>query len=563
MRPIFIQFILFLFLALFTTTSLQAQEQSFQEESLFYAGKVWGFVKYYHPEARLGKFDIDSSLVVLLDKVSETKNLKERNTVLNQWVANFGKITEFEKFVVKDSSQYKLFYDYSWLENQTFDKKLSKQLIDIKNAKRTDSCYYVNFLYQFIIPSFDNEKPINPDFTKQYQKMLPLFRYWNVIEYYFPYKYLIDKKWDDVLKEYIPLFLKGASEYDINTAIQFLIINIKDGHSYFNNNNNILMEYPFKKYFSPIELIYSKDRFIVKGLLSYYKTTENISDYGLEVGDEIVSVDNRDPNEIIKNDYAKYIRASNFEYLCGRINVLLLQSDTTFINVSHKRNGEIFNSRLELANFEYKKTQPSIKEKLEITKDSIAYLNVEEISPEEIYKILYKIQKTKGIVLDMRGYPDHYVCMSLASSLSPYRRKFFIASGSVKNTPGLFKIADDKYEQTFLGYSNRYYYPKKIIIIVNSSTISSAEFSTMLFQQLPNTITIGSRTAGADGNAVFIPLTDKIAVFFSSVGIYYPDGGETQRVGVRIDEMVYPTPKGIKEGRDELVERAIEIIRSK
>lgn len=72
-----IRFIVLLFTLFVGVSSLNAQEKSsqptFQEESLFYAGKIWGFVKYYHPEARTGKFNMDSLLVVLLDKSAETK----------------------------------------------------------------------------------------------------------------------------------------------------------------------------------------------------------------------------------------------------------------------------------------------------------------------------------------------------------------------------------------------------------------------------------------------------------------------------------------------------------
>lgn len=48
-----------------------------------------------------------------------------------------------------------------------------------------------------------------------------------------------------------------------------------------------------------------------------------------------------------------------------------------------------------------------------------------------------------------------------------------------------------------------------------------------------------------------------------AIGVYYPDGTETQRTGVRIDVPIKPTIKGIKEGRDELLEKAIAIIEGK
>jgi len=46
----------------------------------------------------------------------------------------------------------------------------------------------------------------------------------------------------------------------------------------------------------------------------------------------------------------------------------------------------------------------------------------------------------------------------------------------------------------------------------------------------------------------------------SGSGVYYPDGTETQRVGIVPDIEVKPTIEGIKNGKDELLEKAIEII---
>jgi len=44
------------------------------------------------------------------------------------------------------------------------------------------------------------------------------------------------------------------------------------------------------------------------------------------------------------------------------------------------------------------------------------------------------------------------------------------------------------------------------------------------------------------------------------LGVYYPDGSETQRVGIKIDIPIKPTIAGIKAGRDELLEKAFELI---
>ena len=49
---------------------------------------------------------------------------------------------------------------------------------------------------------------------------------------------------------------------------------------------------------------------------------------------------------------------------------------------------------------------------------------------------------------------------------------------------------------------------------------------------------------------------------FSSVGVTTPEGQPVQRTGLAPDIEVYPTIEGIKEGRDELMEAAVDYILS-
>jgi C-terminal processing protease CtpA/Prc len=85
----------------------------------------------------------------------------------------------------------------------------------------------------------------------------------------------------------------------------------------------------------------------------------------------------------------------------------------------------------------------------------------------------------------------------------------------------------------------------------------------MAFQTAPDLTVIGSITAGADGNVSSIYLPGGILTLISGIGVFYPDGRETQRKGIKIDITVRPTIEGIKNGKDELLEKAIEIINSK
>ena len=118
-------------------------------------------------------------------------------------------------------------------------------------------------------------------------------------------------------------------------------------------------------------------------------------------------------------------------------------------------------------------------------------------------------------------------------------------------------------ENLKVGKNNKNFYKGKVVILVNEQTQSQAEYTTMAFRTAPTATVIGSTTAGADGNVSQFSLPGGISTMISGIGVYYPNGKETQRIGIVPDVEVKPTIKGIREGKDELLEKAIEIINKK
>jgi C-terminal processing protease CtpA/Prc len=82
----------------------------------------------------------------------------------------------------------------------------------------------------------------------------------------------------------------------------------------------------------------------------------------------------------------------------------------------------------------------------------------------------------------------------------------------------------------------------------------------MSLQTAENAVTIGSQTAGADGNTVPFVFLGEYQTLITGLGIYYPDRTPAQRKGVKVDIEVKPTIQGIREGRDEVLERALKYI---
>ena len=93
-------------------------------------------------------------------------------------------------------------------------------------------------------------------------------------------------------------------------------------------------------------------------------------------------------------------------------------------------------------------------------------------------------------------------------------------------------------------------YAGKVIILVNERSQSQSEYTTMARRAVPGAKVVGSNTAGADGNVSTIILPGNIFTWISGLGVYYPAGRETQRAGIWA-------------GRDEVLEKAVQLIEPK
>jgi C-terminal processing protease CtpA/Prc len=176
--------------------------------------------------------------------------------------------------------------------------------------------------------------------------------------------------------------------------------------------------------------------------------------------------------------------------------------------------------------------------------------------------MIKSLKNCDAIIFDLRAYPKSGAWFNIAEKyLYPSKRGFAIMVQPDYSYPGIVKevTGEDAIWKNFGADNNQNYYKGKIIVLVNQQTQSQAESAVMAFQAAPNAITIGTRTAGANGDISAIPFVGGLSANMSGIAVYYPDGRETQRVGIKPDIEVRRTVKGIKEGKDEILEAAVKL----
>ncbi len=198
-------------------------------ENLELLGRVWGFLKYYHPEIAKGNYNWDYELFRFLPKYIEAKNDKERDKLIINWMNSLGEIEKCLKCKPTDENAV-LKPDLKWVENQ--DEALKKKLLYVYNNRSQGKQYYIEMASGAGNPDFKNENAYSQmPYPDDGFKLLSLYRYWNMINYFFPYKLLMDKDWNTTLGEYIPIFLNAKNELEYEMAALAIIGDIQDTHA--------------------------------------------------------------------------------------------------------------------------------------------------------------------------------------------------------------------------------------------------------------------------------------------------------------------------------------------
>ncbi len=515
-------------------------------------GRIWGFLKYYHPEIAKGNYNWDYELFRFLPKFIEVKNDNERNQLIINWIDSLGKLKNCSKCKPTDKNAV-LKPDLKWVDNQ--DEALKTKLLDIYNNRSQGKHYYISMVKGIGNPEFKNENPYsNMPYPDDGFRLLSLYRYWNMINYFFPNKLLMDKDWNTTLNEYIPLFINAKNELEYEMAVIQIIGDIQDTHANLWVGAEKINEWKGVNY-PPIHVRFIENQLVVTD----YYNEELKNEVGLKIGDIITKINKVPVQEIVKGK-SKYYPASNVPTQLRDISADLLRSNSNEIQIDFiSKDSKEQTKTLKL----YPKDSLNIYHWYKISNDksykmldnNIGYVTLQTIKEEDISKIKSEFKDTEGIIIDIRNYPSTFVPFSLGSyfvsSSTPFVK---FTNGNIDN-PGEFTFTKDE-EIPSKGKT----YKGKLVVLVNELSQSQAEYTTMAFKAGDNTTVIGSTTAGADGNVSAILLPGGLRTMISGIGVYYPNGGETQRIGIVPDIEVKPTIEGIRKGKDELLDKAIEII---
>ena len=538
-----------------------AQSPTMQQK-LYYTCKVWGFVKYYHSNVSTCHVNWDSVLLHTLPLVRSATTNNQFNDALDTMLAAAGPMALSSTYFPDTlSTELKRNRDWNWIDSSSFRSDVKTILDTIRNNFRPHAeCWVINNPYTtsyagwLVFPYDSLGLNTTIAFPNQDTLLLMLYKYWNIIRYFNPYNYVLDTPWDTTLYNYVVPIANSTNANSLYLLYMKIATTLNDNHAFLLTINNNYQELP--GFFQPyLRLKFMGGQYVViKSMVT-----------GIYPGDAIISIDGLSPTQW-EDSLRLYYSAGNSstfrkimcENMLGRLvygtsETLVVQDSTgtnhTYIAscINPNSNTTFFYNWYypadSLGSFSWT-TMPC----------DIGYVNMSNLQGSDVNTMYNNLQNKNAIIFDLRNYPNA-TAWNIADLIYPYFMEYAKFTEPDVSYPGTYN-----WFHNFQGVTgNPTPYTGKVIILMDEITLSQAEYSCMILCAMSGAIKVGSQTSGADGNITYWKPSQDYQFGFTTLGVFYPNGDSTQRIGIVPDSVVYPTKAGIRHHRDEVLEKALSI----
>jgi C-terminal processing protease CtpA/Prc len=188
----------------------------------------------------------------------------------------------------------------------------------------------------------------------------------------------------------------------------------------------------------------------------------------------------------------------------------------------------------------------------------IYYVALDRIKDEDFKNALPQLEKAIGIVFDLRGYPS--VSPMIISHLidQPVTSARWMVP--IITTPDHLNIVD--YE-TGGRWNLKPIAPRlkaKLAFLTDGRAISYAESYMGIIEAYKLAEIVGEPTAGTNGNINSFTVPGGYSIIFTGMKVLKHDGSQHHGIGINPTVPVSRTLRGVRERRDEQLERALAVV---
>ena len=189
----------------------------------------------------------------------------------------------------------------------------------------------------------------------------------------------------------------------------------------------------------------------------------------------------------------------------------------------------------------------------------IYYVNLDKVSTAVFNEALPQLQQAEGIVFDMRGYPRNIQPVFIQHLIKePVQSAQWLVPENEQ--PDQKSLSFDDAGRWYLEPKAPYLASRRAFI-TDGRAISYAESCMGIIEHYKLAEIVGAPTAGTNGNINPFSLPGGYQIRWTGMKVLKHDGAQHHGIGILPTIPTARTRQGVIEGRDELLERAIDAVR--
>ena len=433
--------------------------------------KVWGFIKYHHTAVATGNIDWDSVYIAHIHRVISANNSIELNSQITALINAAGPVKAIAQAKVA-ADVFTANFNLQWLHNSKLLNAANRQKLQlIYNNRNQGNCRFIKYNNR---SDFSGEKQYDDmSFPTTGYRLLFLARFWNVINYFDPYKYLLGEDWEVVLNRFIPKFIAVNDTLSYYKVLLGLSVSLHNGHSYvsitgdYTRMNDLL----YGKYTAPF---YTQ---IVDGTAIVRKTANDslCRQANIIPGDIILEINGVSVTKRITQLHA-YISGSNLTSQNSMAGRSLFDTHHTYENLKIKRGNQIISAKVSCIPTKskswvdvnnYSANQTGYKS----IGNSIAYIYAAQIEDNNLDTMRKLIMRSKAVIFDVRNYPGQDAFFNIMGVMLPKPMHIDYSTMFMADNPGMFR-----WKPSFkIGDANPNCFKGKTIILVDERSQSQGD----------------------------------------------------------------------------------------
>jgi len=372
---------------------------------------------------------------------------------------------------------------------------------------------------------------------------------WNVFEHFYPYFDVVAADWPGELRRALGQAAIDKDERSFAETLGRLTVPLQDGHM------TILHPTDSGTFRPPISLGWVEDQIVVT----------HLDDTSLKIkpGD-IVTIIDGSPAASVLSKAQSLLSGAKTEWIRLRaiLTIMAGLENTKFSLGLKRRTGESFSVSLKRTldirsvSTEYRPSQ------MQEVAPKIFYVDIDRFSQSEFQSNLDKLASSNGIIFDFRGAPSGELqppgIFGYLSSTEMYSPTW---ANQTVLFPDRVRMSFDMDHWKVAPKQPRLNVP--IVFLQDVRAISYFETLMGIVENYKLGTIVGENSAGTNGNVTFFSLPGGYRIRFTGLRVLKHDGSQHHGIGIPPNVEVHRTIAGVADGRDEILERAIQVLQQR